>query len=133
MQRLYAFLLLSLYLLSSVGISITAHYCGGSLASVAIIEQASCCCDDEQNGMPDDCCTNDVKVLKLAEDQLKAEQRLFVLQDVDALLPLLCHYVSPASSLSATLIITDIVLPDPPERDNSLPVYKRNHSLLLYS
>ena len=131
MRKFLSISLLCLYLLASAGISITAHYCGGNLASLALFEKTSCCCEDEEEGK-DDCCKNEVKTIKISDDQLKIEtsKKVFV--------PYYFNGLNSNPHFSFGYIntfpkcLTGIQMPRAPECENTIPIYKKNHSLLFY-
>ena len=131
MRKILAILLLSLYLLSSIGFTVNAHYCGGDLAAVALFDNASCCCDDQ--GKADDCCKNEIKTIKISDDQLKAEFQIKKISNspiegkVDRILMTLKPQVADL------FIPLSISLPKAPDRSFLPPLYKRNHSFLFYS
>ena len=53
MYKTIAHTILALFLLvATTGVTISMHYCGGSLVSTSINQQAESCCDD------DSCCEN---------------------------------------------------------------------------
>lgn len=51
-----------LLLISTVGLAISKHYCGGELISTSLFVEADACCDS------DDCCKNETEVFQLDED-----------------------------------------------------------------
>lgn len=51
-----------LLLLSTTGLAISKHYCGGSYVSTSLFVEADSCCDS------DDCCKNETVVFQLDED-----------------------------------------------------------------
>jgi len=55
-------ILSALLLFSTVGLTISKHYCGGKHVSTSIYSEAEACCDS------DDCCKNETEVLQLDED-----------------------------------------------------------------
>lgn len=72
MKKSLAILLAFVFLLSSLGFSINKHYCGNRLKSVNLIliqNNKSCCGDVE---MPEGCCKNKTKYIKLKEDYMQA-------------------------------------------------------------
>ena len=75
MRKILSIILLSLYLVSSIGVTINAHYCGGNLASLALFEKVSCCCDEEEAEKPTDCCKDEIKTIKISDDQIKGEEK----------------------------------------------------------
>ena len=51
-----------LLLLSTAGLAISKHYCGGELISTSLFVEADSCCES------DDCCKNETEVFQLDED-----------------------------------------------------------------
>lgn len=49
-------------LISTAGLAISKHYCGGELISTSLYAEADACCDS------DDCCKNETEVFQLDED-----------------------------------------------------------------
>lgn len=56
MKQLKIYIILSLYLISSIGILVDFHYCGGELVEVSLYQadEDGCCGEDEEK--EDDCC-----------------------------------------------------------------------------
>lgn len=58
--KIFFFGLVSMYVFSTVGVRVVAHYCGGQLEKISLFSKPSSCCggeEDEANG----CCENDAK------------------------------------------------------------------------
>ena len=134
MKKFLSVILLSLYLVSSIGVTVSAHYCGGNLASFAFFDKdLSCCCDDEATGKTDDCCKDESKSIKITADQNKVEfnEKQHALVDLEIIpAPRCCFFTK-----SALVIISSLpfCVPDPPDKGNLIAAYKRNHSFLFYS
>lgn len=131
MKRLLSSLLLTLYLLSSVGLTLRAHYCGGDLASLGLFTEEKCCCEDSHSRKPDDCCKNEQKSIKLPDEQLKAENRQ-ILPDLVTCLPQALPGI-PTVLVQGYPVPKNISLPVSSNNKDPVPVYKRNHSFLFYS
>lgn len=133
MRKSLSISLLFLYLIASAGFTVTAHYCGGNLAELALFEKTTCCCDKEEETPADDCCKDEIKQFKISDEQLKTEQQItpFPSTEMEPPLPTVFHHGSDAVIFPASLTATP--LPDAPDRSNLLPPYKRNHSFLFYS
>lgn len=58
---LFAFLLL----ISTIGFSVSKHYCGPSLVSVSIYSEAESCCGDKESS---ECCRNETEFYKFDKD-----------------------------------------------------------------
>lgn len=67
MRQLTSIGLLVFYLLVSVGVPVTVHYCQGQVAEVAVLKSdISCCCGDMED---DGCCENESQYVSLDTDQ----------------------------------------------------------------
>ncbi len=133
MKRFLSITLLSIYLLFSAGVVVSLHYCGGSLAALKLFVKASCCCDDEESGANDDCCKDEIKTIKIADDQHKEEQIQWVLKSValEAEAPI---FTTIHKQWIYTPTVSNIQqLPRPPDRALLIPAYKLNHAYLFYS
>lgn len=64
----YFFLLscVSIYVFSTIGISVFTHYCGNEVESISYLTKGKSCCGDEDNAM--DCCKDEVTHLSLKSD-----------------------------------------------------------------
>lgn len=71
MKKATAILLLMIYLSLSIGVSVSKHFCGGSLAEIALFssEKKKCACSLMKNNKESDCCEDEISVVKLATDQ----------------------------------------------------------------
>jgi len=65
--------LIFLYLIPSIGISVTSHFCRGKLASTSIgfLEANNCACGSKK--MKKGCCENKTQLIKLEDDQQKSQ------------------------------------------------------------
>lgn len=124
--------LLFLYLVASIGLTISLHYCGGNLASLGFFETPTCCCDDVTEKKKDDCCKNENKSFKITTDQNQVAFAEKKIQCSSSFLPVHTSYINKAVALHPGILIS-FTLPKPPDRSHLLPVYKRNHSFLFYS
>jgi hypothetical protein len=59
-----------IYVLSTVGVSVFSHYCGGELEKVTLFSKAkSCCGDEEDTAMEDDgCCKDEIVHVSFQKD-----------------------------------------------------------------
>jgi len=55
-------LIVSVYLLSNIGIPVYYHYCGGELESVNAIFKSAGCCGEEEEEEDSDCCQNETRI-----------------------------------------------------------------------
>ncbi|MCC7028950.1 MAG: hypothetical protein IT257_01505 [Chitinophagaceae bacterium] len=132
MKRLLSISFLFLYLLSSAGVTVTAHYCGGDLASLSLFKRISCCCDENQEAKEEGCCKNENKQLKITADQNKFEFAEKKFQMTCSILPSYGVFASFAVPNIKSVALSPVTLPRSPDNCCSIPLYKRNHSLLFY-
>lgn len=134
MKRFLSIFLLFLYLVSSIGVTVSAHYCGGNLASLAFCQtDLKCCCDEKNDGKTNDCCRDESKSIKISADQNKAEFNNKEFQTVEiGFLPSVSTW-SINKSILKKISTLPLFIPDPPENRQLIPAYKRNHSFLFYS
>ncbi len=59
-----------IYVLSTVGVSVFSHYCGGELEKVTLFSKTkSCCGDEEEAAMEDDgCCKDEIAHVSFQKD-----------------------------------------------------------------
>lgn len=59
-----------IYVLSTVGVSVFSHYCGGELEKVSLFTKTkSCCGDQEESDMGDDgCCKDEIAHVSFQKD-----------------------------------------------------------------
>ncbi len=125
--------LLCLYLVSSAGLTISLHYCGGDLAALGIFNDPSCCCDNVKANKKDDCCKNENKSFKITADQNKAEFAEKKFHTAYYYLPARTLYAFTEKALYKRISLSPVQLPRPPDKCSLIPAYKRNHSFLFYS
>lgn len=71
-----------LMLVSTMGLTISKHYCGGNLKSVSIVTEAQSCCD-----IPTGCCHNENFTIKV-EDDFSASSFTFDFTQLAVILPI---------------------------------------------
>jgi hypothetical protein len=123
-----------IYLTFSAGLVISLHYCGGDLASLKLFAKATCCCDDESTGKNVDCCKDEVKTIKISDDQNIQKE---IALDFDTTFDVCFLHSSSFFNFNSTRFYSKKTntqrLPRPPERASLIPPYKLNHSFLFYS
>ena len=82
-------IVLSLLLLSStMGLTISAHYCGENLKSISVVNDADSCCD-----IPDGCCHDESGTFRINDDFASStfnfESRLIVSLTLDYTIPII--------------------------------------------
>ena len=65
--KIFFFSLVSIYVFTTVGVCVIAHYCGGELEKVSLFSKPTSCCDGEKTET-DGCCENDSKHVSFQED-----------------------------------------------------------------
>jgi len=133
-KRFLSISMLMLYLTFSAGLVISLHYCGGNLAALKLFVKASCCCDDEETGEEDDCCKDEIKTVKITDDQNIHKEVLLKIKEIQVigLFPSQLLYSFQQGKIVSTQI-SNQQLPRPPDRVCLIPAYKLNHSFLFYS
>ena len=66
MKKSVHILLAFLLLISTSGVSISKHYCGGELKQITLSDTASSC--NEHSSMPMDCCEDETQSFQVDED-----------------------------------------------------------------
>jgi hypothetical protein len=120
-------MLASIYLLLSIGVGFSVHYCGGKVKSIDPMFVASaCCCSTMDVDMG--CCEDELHVFQLDDEQQLAQSFSVDFDLTKTLLPL------PAFKVQGTAADTEIVNPelyDLPPPDPT-PLYLRYGKLILY-
>ncbi len=57
-----------IYVLSTVGVSVFSHYCGGELEEVALFSKPTSCCGEDESDMEDGCCKNEISHVAFQKD-----------------------------------------------------------------
>lgn len=57
-----------IYVLSTVGVSVFSHYCGGELEEVALFSKPTSCCGEDESDMEDGCCKNEISHVSFQKD-----------------------------------------------------------------
>jgi len=120
-------ILLSLFLLvSTFGVSVEKHFCGGRLADVALFTGAGCSCDGETE--KNSCCHEEEQLIWMDLGQFSSSVQRVPIVVQQAILTYLevTETLSGESSGVSTLHFYD---PPPPE---SVPFYRMNCSFTFY-
>lgn len=132
MQRLFAFLLLSLYLFFSGSKVLSMHYCGGTLAETRINAEASCSCEDVLGNNNHGCCEDSIKPIK-HPDTFVYSAWCCINQTPEALIP---PYQGFKNNFHPILFVETPTLSagyNPPDKARPLAAYLQFHALLLYA
>lgn len=58
-----------IYVMSTIGVSVFSHYCGGELEKVSVFSKTkSCCGEEEEADMEDGCCKNEMVHVAFQKD-----------------------------------------------------------------
>ncbi len=78
-KRLLGILLLFLYLIPSIGVSGSVHYCGGEIAAIVIIptDEHPCACSPSEP-MEDGCCKDKAFSIKIKDNHKNADAKILV-------------------------------------------------------
>ncbi|HLP11947.1 MAG TPA: hypothetical protein VK177_08460 [Flavobacteriales bacterium] len=76
-KKLLAILILFIYLPAVAGVGFSTHYCGGEANQTKVFSfsKESCCSEDPEE---DDCCSDQIKIVKLDNDQWANADKLNV-------------------------------------------------------
>jgi hypothetical protein len=79
MKKLIAIMVLFVYLPAIAGVGFSDHFCEGTLTNTEVFSfsKQSCCTEDPEE---DDCCSDQVHIVKLEKDQLGSDSRVDVKQ-----------------------------------------------------
>ena len=107
-----------LFLITSIGLTINVHYCGGKIQSVQLLlESPGCCCGEDRE--MNDCCTDQSFFVQLDTDQflspLQEIEFKYHQADLTSDLPRLVR-----DPVSADLPLFSTELRPPPNQDRRL-------------
>ena len=108
MLRKSIHIVISLLLLTStMGFTLSAHYCGDNLKSVSVLADPGSCCD-----IPDGCCHDETETFRIDEDFASAGIHF---DPKISLLHVLDYYIPVTENLSVKYLqLTFIEEPPPP-------------------
>lgn len=125
MKRITVILLMFLYLLPAIGVTVSAHYCGGKVTSVSFNPfdtKHKCPCGSKK--MKKDCCKDETKTFKLKNEQQKAHQFTLKVFKVFTFQPVLVDNFT--FSYQQPLILNDYSTTDHPPDNIKHPLYIRH-------
>ncbi len=128
LKRIASILLFFLYLIPSIGIEVSAHYCGGELAKIIVIPSDEHPCPCNPKDMKDNCCSDKNFQFKLDVEHQKTINDVQFLNQVAALIQPV-FLIQKTTVLAAQPALTSYGLnnPDPP----NLRRYIRFQSFLI--
>lgn len=106
-----------MYLPAVAGVGFSSHYCMGELKDTKVftVEKQECC--DEETEEENGCCSDDITIIKLDNDQISAENRQPVKPQVTELF-ILSEIFSAATATTAAseenILLLDCPSPQPP-------------------
>ncbi len=100
-KRLLSILLFLLYVIPSIGISGSVHYCGGEVAAIVIIptDEHPCACNPHEP-MEDGCCKDKNFTIKIKDNHKSANAKIIINNISDVAIP---HSTFSIAKLDAPL------------------------------
>lgn len=129
MKRITIILLLICYLIPSIGLSVTTHYCGGKLASISILNIKSPTCRCGKKPMKKGCCKDKATILKIKDTQQFSKQVSLSASKTFTFQPL--YSVLTDLNSSITTYKLNIPFAHPPPLQKSEPLYLLNRVFLI--
>ena len=115
-KRILHIIIALFLLITTMGFTVSKHYCRGNLVKITINAEAESCCDME-NG----CCSNEAEHYQLEEDFVFT-MLVYDLPDsgIDILFPIVSLFIQiePGRDIVSEIIYTD--LPPPPKIQTTL-------------
>jgi len=111
-RKIVNIILVLLLLTTTIGFSVSKHYCGSHLVEVSINSEAEPCCEDMNNS---NCCHNETEYFQLKEDlftPVSIENTRIA--GFDILFPLMFVYFFNAPNNVETKILNFAESPPPP-------------------
>jgi hypothetical protein len=120
LRRFLHIILVLIVVLMTSGVTITRHFCGNNLRSVAIMTTPPSCCDMEG------CCHNETVTILLEDDFTPVWADILSHESVTELFPVQLAYLSDAGLVNETPFLNFILKPPP------VPLGERLASLQVY-
>lgn len=111
--------LVSVYVFTTVGVCIIAHYCGGEVEKVSLFTKTDSCCDGEEQENSD-CCKDDSKHVVFASDftlNKSFSEFKAVITNLYILIPSSFHFILQNEISFVSLINTDYRPPNFVQQD----------------
>jgi hypothetical protein len=128
-MKYFASIVLSLlYLLPSVGLAISKHYCGGEISSVSCLpfHEHDCGCGEKE--MDSDCCKDEFCFIKLEDSQQKTQNIQIPKNDFPPLLA--GNFTNVLSSIGISCVNHFHFL-NQPDSGFRQCLYKKYHAFLI--
>ena len=129
MKKIILILVLFLYLIPSIGITVSAHYCSGKLSGISFGSQKQKTCGCKVGSVRKSCCEDVVLSMKIKDDQQKVSPVSFKLVQV-ALLDTKCTFFYHVVAVSSVETMAVYTTEKPPGRFKQ-PLYLQNESFLI--
>lgn len=113
-------LVVTIYLLNSIGLPVYYHYCGGELESVNALFESNSCCSGEEEDKQGDCCSNETQIVaQFSESSFKDIS--YKIEPPVSYFPANGHF-----SFSETYKLQNTSAPVLFEKDDPVPISGRN-------
>lgn len=130
MKRITVILLMLLYLVPSIGLTVSAHHCGGKIASYSLrLLDLGEKCPCGKKPMKKDCCKEEAKIFKLKSEQQKSHQLLVKVFTSPPVQPIVSTiiafgYTNPSPTFG---LVSNL----PPPDDLKHPLYLRHRDFRI--
>ncbi|MEX1189517.1 MAG: hypothetical protein WED33_09685 [Bacteroidia bacterium] len=117
-----------IYLLPSIGLTISKHYCGGEISSISALpfHAHACGCDEEE--MDSNCCQDEFTVIKLNDSQNKTEESAF---NLNAFSLSIAYFPENNIIFNKRANVPIFIWGDPPDWGLHKSLYKKNQTYLI--
>lgn len=129
MKKIILIAVLFLYLIPSIGFTVSAHYCGGELSGISLGAEKQQPCGCKIGSVRKSCCEDVVLSMKLKDDQQKVNPVSFKLLQ-PASLPTKTGFVYQFAFVSAEEPLVGYPNEIPPGRFKQ-PLYLQHESFLI--
>lgn len=124
MKRITIILLMFLYLIPAIGVTVSAHHCGGKITSVSLkILDFGHKCPCGKKPMKKNCCKDETKTFKLKSEQQKAHQYSLKVFKTFTVQPALVENFT--FCYQEPLVLSEFSTVDHPPNDLKHPLYIR--------
>jgi len=129
MKKIFLITILFLYLIPSIGITVSAHFCRGELSGISFGAEKQKRCGCKVGAVRKNCCEDVVLSMKIKDDQQKVAPVSFKLVQLAAL-PSKPDFAHPLVILSVEKPTVIYPVEIPPGRFKQ-PLYLQNESFLI--
>ena len=129
MKRVTVILLLFCYLIPSIGLSVTTHYCGGKLASISFLFSNNHKCKCGKKAMKKNCCQDKTTTFKIDDTQNSSKRiSLALFKNYNFLSPAFAVY---SINFSQADVERHIAFLRPPPLQKDRPIFLLNRVFLI--